>query len=224
MLAPSRRNMADCGVLPGSQKSHQTEAMSRSIAIVEDEPAIRENYADAFRREGYRVAGYGDRQSALAAFENRLPDLVLIDVSLGDEPEGGFELCRALRARSTHTPLSSPCRHRLHRPIGSAATSPSARGLRNSIETRSNGRSSSLCSRVRVRYETPQAYAFETGTNRWRTFDEWPSRSAATRSLYLREGGELSFDPPARPETSSPTSVRALAVIRSWSGTDRATR
>ena len=49
MLAPSRRNMADCGVLPDSQKNYQTRAMSRSIAIVEDEPAIRDNYVDAFR-------------------------------------------------------------------------------------------------------------------------------------------------------------------------------
>ena len=30
--------------------------MSQHIAIVEDEPAIRENYADAFRRAGYRVS------------------------------------------------------------------------------------------------------------------------------------------------------------------------
>lgn len=79
--------------------------MSRSIAIVEDEPAIRDNYVDAFRRQGYRVAGYADRTSALLAFDQRLPDLVVIDVSLGDEPEGGFELCRDLRARSPTLPI-----------------------------------------------------------------------------------------------------------------------
>jgi two-component system OmpR family response regulator len=79
--------------------------MSRSIAIVEDEPAIRNNYIDAFRRQGYRVAGYADRASALVAFDQRLPDLVVIDVSLGDEPEGGFELCRDLRARSPTLPI-----------------------------------------------------------------------------------------------------------------------
>ena len=79
--------------------------MSRSIAIVEDEPAIRDNYLDAFRRQGYRVAGYADRASALVAFDQRLPDLVVIDVSLGDEPEGGFELCRDLRARSPTLPI-----------------------------------------------------------------------------------------------------------------------
>jgi two-component system OmpR family response regulator len=79
--------------------------VSRHIAIVEDEAAIRENYADAFRREGYRVSTHAGRREALDAFGARLPDLVLIDVSLGDEPEGGFELCRELRARAPRLPL-----------------------------------------------------------------------------------------------------------------------
>ncbi|NGP53441.1 proteobacterial dedicated sortase system response regulator [Thioalkalivibrio sp. XN8] len=79
--------------------------MSRHIAIVEDEAAIRDNYADAFRRHGYRVSTYPGRREALEAFAARLPDLVLIDVSLGAEPEGGFELCRELRARAPRLPL-----------------------------------------------------------------------------------------------------------------------
>jgi two-component system OmpR family response regulator len=75
------------------------------IAIVEDEPGLRENYLEALRRRGYAANGYSDRPAALAAFEARLPDLVIIDVNLGDEVEGGFELCRALRARSATLPL-----------------------------------------------------------------------------------------------------------------------
>ena len=42
----------------------------------------------------------------------------------------------------------------------------------------------------------PQATAFETGTNRWRTFDAWPPKNAAPRSLYLQAGGKLSFSAP----------------------------
>ncbi len=79
--------------------------MSRTIAIVEDEPAIRANYEEALRRYGYEVAGFGERQAAMQAFALRLPDLVIIDVGLGDEPEGGFELCRHLRARSASLPI-----------------------------------------------------------------------------------------------------------------------
>lgn len=79
--------------------------MGQRIAIVEDEPAIRENYADAFRRQGYRVSTYGDRAGAMQDFDERLPDLVLVDITLGDEPEGGFELCRQLRSRSDTLPI-----------------------------------------------------------------------------------------------------------------------
>jgi two-component system OmpR family response regulator len=75
------------------------------IAIVEDEPAIRDNYAAAFTREGYTVRTYGNRRQALAAFAARLPDLAVIDISLEDEPEGGFELCRALRSMSAELPI-----------------------------------------------------------------------------------------------------------------------
>jgi two-component system OmpR family response regulator len=79
--------------------------MKKNIAIVEDEPAIRDNYAAAFAREGYAVRTYPGRRQALAAFAARLPDLVVIDISLGDEPEGGYELCRELRARSAELPI-----------------------------------------------------------------------------------------------------------------------
>jgi two-component system OmpR family response regulator len=79
--------------------------MKKLIAIVEDEPAIRDNYAAAFTREGFTVRTYGNRAEAMAAFAARLPDLAIIDISLEDEPEGGFELCRQLRALSAELPI-----------------------------------------------------------------------------------------------------------------------
>ncbi len=79
--------------------------VAKRIALVEDEPAIRDNYAAAFRREGYVVDDYDARGPALDAFESRLPDLVVIDVNLKDDVEGGFELCRELRARSSDLPI-----------------------------------------------------------------------------------------------------------------------
>jgi two-component system OmpR family response regulator len=79
--------------------------MKRQVAIVEDEPAIRDNYAAAFTREGYVVRTYSNRKQAMAAFATRLPDLAVIDISLEDEPEGGFELCRQLRALSAELPI-----------------------------------------------------------------------------------------------------------------------
>jgi two-component system OmpR family response regulator len=79
--------------------------MARHIAIVEDEATIRHNYEDALRRYGYQVTGYPDKDSALAALKRRLPDLVIIDVGLGEDVEGGFELCRELRGLSKSLPL-----------------------------------------------------------------------------------------------------------------------
>lgn len=77
----------------------------RHVAIVEDENAIRDNYTAALSRQGYRVSGYASRPAALEAFTARLPDLVIIDINLGNEAEGGYELCRELRARSSDLPI-----------------------------------------------------------------------------------------------------------------------
>ncbi|MDC9725434.1 MAG: proteobacterial dedicated sortase system response regulator [Gammaproteobacteria bacterium] len=79
--------------------------MGRRIAIVEDEPAIRDNYAEALRKQGYEVSTYEQRSSAYAAFQQRLPELAIIDIGLNDEPEGGFDLCRDLRAMSESLPI-----------------------------------------------------------------------------------------------------------------------
>lgn len=79
--------------------------MRRRIAIVEDDPVIRANYVDVLEKHGYEVAAYGDRREALAALRSRLPDLVLLDIGLGDEVDGGFTLCRELRTLSGQLPI-----------------------------------------------------------------------------------------------------------------------
>ena len=79
--------------------------MSQHIAIVEDEPAIRENYADALKQQGYKVSMYAGRDEAITAFESRLPDLALLDIGLEDDAEGGFEICRILRSKSETVPI-----------------------------------------------------------------------------------------------------------------------
>ena len=42
----------------------------------------------------------------------------------------------------------------------------------------------------------PEAFIFETGTNRWRREPAWPPADVDRKPLYLRAGGKLSFDPP----------------------------
>jgi two-component system OmpR family response regulator len=79
--------------------------MNRRIAIVEDEAAIRENYADVLRKQGYEVQTYANRSDAMAAFDIRLPSLAIIDIGLEDEIDGGFTLCQALRSMSDTLPI-----------------------------------------------------------------------------------------------------------------------
>ncbi|MDO6499082.1 proteobacterial dedicated sortase system response regulator [Photobacterium sanguinicancri] len=77
----------------------------KNIAIVEDEAAIRENYTDVLKKHGYMVHGYDNRPDALRAFEQKLPDLAIIDIGLQDEIDGGFSLCQSLRAMSPTVPI-----------------------------------------------------------------------------------------------------------------------
>ena len=79
--------------------------MSRRIALVEDDPAIRQNYADALTRAGYDVAAFGDRAGASRTLATRLPELAIIDIGLGADIDGGFALCRELRGASERLPI-----------------------------------------------------------------------------------------------------------------------
>jgi two-component system, OmpR family, response regulator len=79
--------------------------MAKRIALVEDDPGIRANYSDALTRHGYQVSAYANRVDAETAFGVRLPDLAIVDIGLGAEVDGGFELCRRLRSLSATVPI-----------------------------------------------------------------------------------------------------------------------
>src|SRR5258706_27051 len=74
-------------------------------ALVEDDPTIRQNYADALTRAGYDVTAFSGRASATQALATRLPELAIIDIGLGADIDGGFALCRDLRAASAQLPI-----------------------------------------------------------------------------------------------------------------------
>jgi hypothetical protein len=45
----------------------------------------------------------------------------------------------------------------------------------------------------------PEAQSFQTGSNEWKTYDQWPPLNRTTeRKLYFHADGKLSFDPPAK--------------------------
>jgi two-component system response regulator ChvI len=77
--------------------------MSDCIAIVEDEQNIRDNLAFALEREGYRIETYGDGLEAWEAFQQELPQLVILDIIM--PRMDGLELCRRLRTVSENLPI-----------------------------------------------------------------------------------------------------------------------
>jgi two-component system phosphate regulon response regulator PhoB len=69
--------------------------MGYRAAVVEDEKDIRETLCYSLEREGYEVNGFGDGATALLAFRDRVPDVVIIDWMLPGM--SGIDLCRILR-------------------------------------------------------------------------------------------------------------------------------
>jgi putative CocE/NonD family hydrolase len=49
----------------------------------------------------------------------------------------------------------------------------------------------------------PKAMVFETGSNVWHTYDQWPPKQAAPKTLYFHANGRLSFDPPTASEKAA---------------------
>ena len=44
-------------------------------------------------------------------------------------------------------------------------------------------------------FDIPEAYVFQTGTNRWRKFDSWPPENIKEMNIYLDDNGTLTFEP-----------------------------
>jgi two-component system response regulator ChvI len=77
--------------------------MAELIAVVEDEQNIRDNVAFALEREGYRVETHADGAAAWEAFQQELPELVILDIIM--PRMDGLELCRRLRTVSENIPI-----------------------------------------------------------------------------------------------------------------------
>lgn len=78
---------------------------SRTIVLVEDEPALRDNYRMALEKAGYAVNDFSTADAALTAVKASMPDLAIIDIGLGNDSEAGFALCQAFRNLSERLPI-----------------------------------------------------------------------------------------------------------------------
>lgn len=75
------------------------------IGFVEDDDIIRANYQDLLESDGYHVITYSSCQDALNGLSESIVDLALLDISLGDEVDGGLKICKFLRNRYPSLPI-----------------------------------------------------------------------------------------------------------------------
>jgi len=71
--------------------------MSALVAIVEDDPDQARNYSDALEHRGFQVSSYSSRIQAIEGFRKDPPDVAILDVVLGSEFDGGFDLFKNIQ-------------------------------------------------------------------------------------------------------------------------------
>lgn len=72
--------------------------MTRRILVVEDELQLNQQLTDALETAGYEARGVVDGTTAILAFKDYNPDLILLDVQL--PPTNGLEVCKEIRLTS----------------------------------------------------------------------------------------------------------------------------
>lgn len=73
----------------------------RSVLLVEDTAALRTLLAEALRSAGFDVTACATASEAIKAFNRVDPDLLVVDIDLGDRPNG-VELATILRAQAPY--------------------------------------------------------------------------------------------------------------------------
>jgi CheY-like chemotaxis protein len=78
-----------------------------TILVIEDEPAILTLAESVLQREGYETlsaATLAQAQAVLHDAQNKI-DLVLTDIALGDQSEGGIQVGQVARQTTPNTPV-----------------------------------------------------------------------------------------------------------------------
>ncbi len=71
--------------------------MSHSVLVVDDEPNIVMSLEFLMEQAGFEVRVAADGEAALRAMEDKVPDLVLLDVMM--PKRDGYDLCQMIRAK-----------------------------------------------------------------------------------------------------------------------------
>lgn len=75
------------------------------IAVIEDDPIQLESLVTVLEQQGFSVEAFDNRQSAEDSFAKSLPNLVISDIILGAEVDGGFDLAKHLLGYKQAIPI-----------------------------------------------------------------------------------------------------------------------
>ena len=76
-----------------------------TIAVIEDDAIQRQSLVTALEQQGFKIKAFEDRLSAEASFSQSLPDIVISDIILGNEVDGGFDLAKHLLSFNQPIPI-----------------------------------------------------------------------------------------------------------------------
>jgi two-component system OmpR family response regulator len=79
--------------------------MKRRVVYVEDDDVIRQNYTELLGEAGFDVTAFSEPSGVIDAIRAERPDLALLDVTLGDERDAGYELCAGIRRLDDSLPI-----------------------------------------------------------------------------------------------------------------------
>jgi DNA-binding response OmpR family regulator len=77
--------------------------MSQLVAIIEDEPDIRELVSVHVKRAGFRVEEFEKAEAFLSFLKRQRPDLLILDLMLPDAD--GLEVCKFLRKKDEYSAI-----------------------------------------------------------------------------------------------------------------------
>lgn len=87
-----------------SQSSPSEHACYR-IMLVEDDPQQQQNLLTALADTSFILESFSARLPAEQRLQQQLPDLLIADIILGDEVDGGFDLARCLQSYQRPIPI-----------------------------------------------------------------------------------------------------------------------
>ena len=98
MMSPHQR--------PGTkQYSRSSEAVTEKprLLLADDNTAVLNHVSDFLAKDFHIVAAVTDGESALRTYQERQPDLLILDISMGKV--GGLEVARILRKSGSQLPI-----------------------------------------------------------------------------------------------------------------------